>query len=231
MKDVIFCSYCFTNEASGGDYRAQQVRLKESIYKVYLDANFHFQFETEAIGKPKFQQSLYGFKVRLINECLAMGYKKIIFFDTAITLVNKVDYWFEIIKDYGVLAIADNRSLDTTISDKLREDCKLSQDILSEIKLVGGSVYVFDFDIPKCQAIFNAWEDMEASGYFGTQDDLSNNRLQGHRMDETCMALAFYLCGNKPVGYGDLRYGYINPTSGKITSVTEELTILKRHFK
>lgn len=233
MKDVIFTSYAFGNADAGGDYIAQQVRLRESILRIYPEANLHFLNEPEHIGKPKFQQSLYGFKVQLVKECLEKGFKKIVFFDAAVTLAGEIEYWFNLIEKYGVLAIADNRSLDTTISDNLRKDCGLNDKQLSDIKLVGGSIYVFDFDIPKCQDIFNAWEDMEARGYFGTQDDLSHGRLQGHRCDETCMSLAFHYCGNKPVGYNDLNYGYMNPSTGKITCSgdEDELTVLKLHFK
>src|SRR3990167_328294 len=111
LNDLIFTSYCFDNSAAGGDYRAQQDRLRESILAIYPNANLHFKSEAENIGKPKFQQSLYGFKVHLIKDCLKMGFKKIIFFDTAITLVDTVDYWFGQAKDIGVLAAVDRQTL------------------------------------------------------------------------------------------------------------------------
>lgn len=232
IKDCIFTSYCFTNEASGGDYYAQQVRLKESILKIYPEANLHFSHEPEKIGKPKFQQSLYGFKVRLVHECLEMGYKKICFFDAAVTVVDKIDYWFDLIKDYGVLAIGGKQDLSTVTSDNLKKYLGLTEEHLESIKLVGGSIYVFDFDLPECQEIFNYWADLEEKGYFGTQDDLSNDRLQGHRCDETCMSVALVEKGIGHVSFEQMRYGYIHPTTGGLTKVGDyEPVIIKRHFK
>lgn len=233
MKDVIFTSYTFDNEAAGGDYRAQQIRLRESILSIYPDANLNFQYEPEHIGKPKFQQSLYGFKVRLVKECLEMGYKKIVFADSALTFCGEIDYWFELIKDYGVLAIGGKQSLDTVISNDLKRYIHKNNRTLSKIMLVGGSIYVFDFDVPKCKKVFDYWADLEERGLFGTQDDLSHGRLGNHRMDETCISISLYLHGVKPMGFSDLNYGYINPSTGKITCIgdEDELTILKKHFK
>lgn len=233
MKDVIFTSYAFGNADAGGDYIAQQVRLRESILRIYPTANMHFLHEPEHIGKPKFQQSLYGFKVQLVKECLEKGFKKIVFFDAAITLAGEIDYWFNLIEKYGVLAIADNRYLDTVISNSFKYAVGLTDEELAGIKLVGGSIYVFDFDIEKCRDIFDTWSKFEENGFFGTQDDLSHGRLQNHRMDETCISVAMFLNGVKPVGYADLNYGYMNPSTGKITCSgdEDELTCLKIHFK
>jgi len=234
-SEIIFTSYCFDNKEMG-DYHSQQIRLKDSILSIYPDANLNFQHESEEIGKPKFQASLYGFKVRLVQECLDKGFKKIIFFDPAITLVDKVDYWFDIIKDYGVLAATDRQPLDNVTSDNCLNYMGLTREQVSTWNLLGGSVYVFDFDIPKCVAIFEMWEKMEKDGIFGTQDDLSHGRLQAHRNDETCMAIAFELNGIKPLGHDVIRYAYEHPETKKIHHQFKEgeevkLVILKKHFK
>lgn len=225
IKEVIFTSYCF-----GTAYLDQQVRLRESILAIYPDANIHFENELEEIGKPKFQQSLYGFKVQLVRDCLRLGFKKIIFFDTAITLQKKVDYWFDIIKERGVLAPIDRQLLSNVTSNNCLNYLGLTRDEVSEWNLVGGSVYVFDFDLPKCVEIFAKWENMEANGMFGTQDDLSHDRLQSHRMDETCMALAMKLSGVVPIGHDIMRYCYKHSGSGEITGSSDAI-VEKRHFK
>lgn len=234
MKDVIFTSYCFTNEASGGDYKWQQDRLRESILAIYPEANLHFKYDPEHIGKPKFQKSLYGFKVELVRECLAKGFKKIIFFDAAICLNTGVAYWFDIIKHYGVLAPIDRQKLDTVTSDNCLKYLGMNREEVAHINLVGGSIYVFDFDLQLCQDIFDVWNDMESKGLFGTQDDLSNNRLQGHRMDETCMAFALALNGTAPLGHDVMKYGYEHPVTKDLTTMGDgnyTPIVIKRHFK
>jgi hypothetical protein len=233
MKDVIFTSYCFDNPEAGGDYKAQQDRMQESILKIYPEANLHFKYENKAIGKPKFQQSLYGFKVDLVKECLAKGFKKIIFFDAAITLNTEVDYWFDIIKDYGILCPVDRQKLNTVSSNNVLKYLNLTREQVSEWNLCGGSVYVFDFDNPKCIEIWDIWKDLEEKGLFGQQGDISNGKLEGHRMDETCMGLAMGLTGNAPQGYDIVKYGYINASTKELTTYGDEYTpiVIKRHFK
>lgn len=232
-KDIIFTSYCFGNSAAQGDYKPQQDRLRKTILDIYPDANTHFVYESEETGKPKFQKSLYGFKVNIIKECLAMGYKKIVYLDAAVTLVDRIDHWFDVIKDYGVLSIKDNHKLTGVTSIAVQKYAGLSDEDLENINLLGGSIYVFDFDLQLCNDIFNYWSELEQNGYFGTQDDLSNNRLQGHRMDETCMAIALHKSGVKSLGYDVMRYGYLHPESGKIvkSTIDQPLIALKRHFK
>lgn len=224
---VIFTSYCF-----GNAYLLQQIRLKGSILKIYPDANLYFINESEITGKPKFQKSLYGFKVQLVKHCLSLGFKKIVFFDTAITLTAPVDHWFTQTPGRGVLAAVDRSKLNKVTSNSALHYVKLSRELVSEWNLVGGSVYVFDFDEPKCQEIFHMWEEMERDGIFGTQDDLSHDRLQSHRMDETCMSLAMHLSGVLPMGHDEMRYGWQHPETGALTMQgMETLIVLKKHFK
>lgn len=229
--EIIFTSYCFANAAAGGDYVAQQERLKKSILEIYPDANLHIYNEPEEIGKPKFQQSLYGYKVHLVNDCLKKGFKKIIYFDAAITLNDNIDYWFEIIESYGILTIKDNQTLNNVTSDNCLNWYHIEREAISKVNLCGGSVYVFDFNLPLCQYIFHTWAEMEAYGFFGTQDDLSNNRLQNHRMDETCMALALWQYDVKPLEHRDMRYAYLHHETGKLVGGNYKPIIIKKHFK
>lgn len=228
INEVIFTSYCF-----GNDYLLQQVRLKQSILDIYPSANIHFLNEPESTGKPKFQKSLYGFKVDLVKDCLAKGFKKIIFFDTAICLNTEVDYWFELVKDHGVLAPIDRQLLNNVTSNACLRYMDLTRTSVSEWNLVGGSVYVFDFELEKCQRIFAQWSAMEQDGIFGTQDDLSHDRLQSHRMDETCMALAMKFNGVTGLGHDVIRYAYEHPETKSLHKGegTETPIVIKRHFK
>jgi hypothetical protein len=227
LDEIIFTSYCF-----GEAYLDQQVRLRESILSIYPEANLHFVNELEETGKPKFQKSLYGFKVNMVKECLQKGFKKIIFFDTAICLNGPVDYWLDLVKEFGVLAPLDRQILSNVTSDDCLRYLNLTRDQVSEWNLVGGSVYVFDFETEKCQRIFSDWSRMEDAGMFGTQDDLSHDRLQSHRMDETCMALAMKLNGVVPLGHDKIRYAYEHPETKILHGGTEDKpVVIKRHFK
>lgn len=234
LNDFIFTSYCFDNKAAGGDYKGQQDRLKESILAIYPNANLHFVYELEEIGKPKFQKSLYGFKCQLVKDCLNKGFKKIIFFDTAMVLNDTVDYWFNIIKDYGVLAPIDRQTLDNVTSDSCLSFNGLTRAEVSDINLVGGSIYVFDFNTELCNNIFAKWITMEYAGKFGTQEDLTNGTLQNHRMDETCMALSLAYYYIQPLGHDKIKYAYLKPGEDKLHTMGEldyNPIAIKKHFK
>lgn len=225
IEEVIFTSYCF-----GDQYLEQQVRLAKSIRAIYPQANLHFRNEPEETGKPKFQESLYGFKVHMIRECIQMGYSKIIFFDTAICLEDRVDYWFELAKNRGFLAAHDRQTLDRVTSDACLKYLGITRASVESVNLVGGSLYIMDFDVPLCLNIFMMWSRMEENGLFGKQDDLSHDRLQGHRMDETCLALAFMFHGTKALSHDEIRYAYEHPETKEIRG-SENPIVIKRHFK
>lgn len=54
--------------------------------------------------------------------------------------------------------------------------------------------------------VFRTWEKAEAKGIFGSQDEEAAGRLQGHRADETCLALALYKHNLQPMPYTHSRY-------------------------
>lgn len=225
ISEVIFTSYCF-----GNDYRKQQERLAYSIRGIYRDARLHFVHEMEVVGKDKFQQSLYGFKVHMIKQCIEFGFKKIIYFDTAICLHKRVDQWFQLTQKHGFLAAIDNQMLSAVTSNNCLRYLNLKREQVSSYNLCGGSLYILDMDVTLCREIWNTWSQMEAVGLFGTQDDLSYDRLQSHRMDETCLGLSFMLHGVKPLTHNEIGYAYEHPETKKLVGSKDPI-VIKRHFK
>lgn len=225
INEVIFTSYCF-----GDAYTHQQVRLKQSILKIYPEANIYFLNESEETGKPKFQASLYGFKVHMIKECIAKGFKKIIYFDTAICLEKPVDYWFELTNEHGFLAAIDKQMLSQVTSNNCLNYLNLKREEISTYNLCGGSLYILDLDVELCANVWETWRKFEELGLFGTQDDLSFDRLQAHRMDETCLGLAFMQYGLKPLEHKVIKYAYEHPETNQLTGSPDPI-VIKRHFK
>jgi hypothetical protein len=69
------------------------------------------------------------------------------------------------------------------------------------------------------KSVFRQWMDAERLGIFGSQHEAASEKLQGHRYDETCMALSIYRHGFEPVTPEQARYNY------------EGAAIVKKHFK
>lgn len=194
-------------------YIEQQARLIESIEKFHPeDIIFEWANDYPESSKPH-NESMYGFKVHAVNYARSLGYWKIIWIDTACILVDRIDHLFELTDEYGIVAVEDE--------NKLRPYCHpdawnwFKQPVNNQWHLVGGSVFVFDFNNSLCERIFYKWEKSEEAGQFG-----DNYTRQGHRHDESCMSLALYSCGSKPVPCALCRYNELTNPS-----------IIKKHFK
>lgn len=205
MTDFVFLSVAF-----GPRYVEQQTRLNHSILNFYSSDHHIAWTEVLPKGSRPHKASPYGFKVHAIEYARSLGHKKIIWIDTACILQDKVDYWFTLIEKYGVVAAKDDNKLVNCIGDgALRYYGNFD---ITGYHLVGGSLYVFDFESPLCEKIFDDWREAEASGVFADE--------KRHRHDESCMAMSLYLNGSEPVPYSECRY---NNGPGSI--------VTKHHFK
>lgn len=220
MDDVVFVSVAFRSDSPGvgTQYLEQQKRLRDSILKIYPFANLLFFYDTLPSGSNSFFNSLYGFKPHAIQAARDRGFEKIIMLDPAMILVDKVD---DLLK-YPVMAVRDDNKLHNWISDKCLALKLLTRKGVEEYgwHLVGGSLYFFDFTKAIARSVFYDWYMMERAGLFGSQYEEASGQLQGHRADETCMAIALYRNGVEPVDMNKARYcNEINPM------------FIKKHFK
>lgn len=184
--EIAFCNVSFREE-----YVRTQKRLRDSVEKFYPDAGkFFWTDELPEASKP-FQQSLYGFKVHAIEYARNRGFQRIVWIDTCAVLKGRLDHLF----DAGFIAVKDENKL-YKFSGKKKIKNK-------EWHLVGGSLYLFDFTKEHYRKVYEDWKTMEANGDFGTQEFIMNENNDGlercgHRMDETCLAIAIYENGLKP---------------------------------
>lgn len=211
MSKIAFLSVAFGDER----YIQQQIRLIESLDKFHPDAvGFHWTNNLPPGAQP-FLNSLYGFKVHAVLHALNEGYERVVFLDPACYLVDRIDYLFGLCKDHGVVAIKDDNKLEA--SDTALQHFQYTRQSIKDIHLVGGSMYAFDFKYS--DRVFRMWYMAERNGIFGSQFEAASEKLQGHRYDETCMALSLHKNGFSPVGPDVGRYNY------------EGAAILKQHFK
>lgn len=211
MHNLVFCSVAFHHKIYGDVYIDQQTRLRNSIKKIYPDAPLMFWTNEYPLGSKHFLKSLYGFKPHAINALKRSGYKKIVYLDTAIVLQKEIQ------GDYPILAVHDPCL--TPASDIALNYFHIQREQLKDIPFVGGSYYAFDFNHPITNRVFNSWLKAEQNGIFGSQDQESAGELQGHRHDETCMAICLYQNDIKPQSAEEVGY---NTSDGVMT---------KQHFK
>ena len=211
MKPIAFLSVAFGDKR----YKEQQERLIESINVHHPEAvGFHWTDELP-IGSKPFLESLYGFKPHAVIHAINEGYDRIVFLDPACILLDRIDYLFELCYTHGVVAVKDDNKLPA--SNSALTHFKLKREDIENLHLVGGSVYAFNF--PWSDNVFKTWLDSERFGIFGSQYEAAREKLQGHRYDETCMALSLNRWGYQPVTPLEAKYNY------------ETAAIIKKHFK
>lgn len=210
MTDFIIISCAF-----GKRYLEQLDRLEASVKAIYP----HFPMMTwrneQVPGRPH-RESLYGFKVHAVDKALDKGYSKIIFLDPACILQHPVDYWFSL--NLPVLAVKDDNKLDKMISQKALS--YYGNPDITGWHLVGGSLYVLNFNHSVTHRLFYQWHLAEQDGIFGSQAEQASEKINGHRNDESCMAMALYSHSVEPVGHDVARYNQ-----------NEDSIIIKKHFK
>lgn len=216
-NNIAFCCVAF-----GSQYVKQQKRLRESILNVYPNAKLFFWTDELPVDSRPFLESLYGFKVHAINVAKSNGYRKIVYFDPAIILKKQFNFSDEVFKKYGVLAAKDDTPLLGVCSNACLDYFGIDKDEIKEknLHLVGGSFYFFDFNQPKARHIFETWKAAEANNIFGSQEKASSEQLQGHRYDESCMALSLYKNHSEPISVDELSYNQ-----------SDEDVVIKKHFK
>lgn len=218
MDNLAFLSVCFDDER----YKEQQVLLRASIQKYHPASEMYFWTDDRPPGSRQHDFSYYGFKPHAVQYALDKGHTKIIWCDTAIKLVSRVDEYFDLVKEYGVVAAQDDNLLCNHCGKLPYQYFGITKEESREQKqhLVGGSIYVFDFDLPLCREIFDRWIRAERDGMFGMGVTAHTLAFYGHRHDEAIMALSLYASGSKPCPYELARY---NNVSNPI--------VIKEHFK
>lgn len=210
--------FCFLSVAFGPRYIEQQTRLHQSLQAIHPEAKHFAWTDTYPPGSRLHKESLYGFKPHAVQYALDQGYKRIIWVDTAIVMQQPVDYYWSLTNQFGVLAAKDDNVLSKCIGQRALD--YYGNPNIEGMHLVGGSLYVFDFNQPLCHRIFNRWLFAEEDGIFGSQQEQASGQINKHRHDESCMAMSLYKSGSQPVPCDVLMYNQ-----------DENSIVRKYHFK
>lgn len=218
MNDrICFTTVAVTSKNYGVSYLRQQDRLVKSIKRVYGDGAEIYQWrDCYPPGSRDWLTSSYGFKPWAVQFAIDEGHDKICYMDTAMILEQKLNL-DHLVEKYGVLAAKDDSQLSGVTWDRALDYFGLTRGWLEGKTLVGGSFYYFSMDNLRCKTIFEAWKKAEEAGMFGSQEGESAGIQNGHRADETCMAILLYLYGSGSCSYEQVGY------QGK--------TMRKEHFR
>lgn len=211
---------CFLNVSFGDRYVDTQHRLKKSILDIYPDATLFFWTNEFPPNSLTHEQSYYGFKVHAINYALSKGFTNIVWIDTCAVLNKPIEPLFDLIQTTGVFVVKDDNKLHRYSGQWFKKKYHVHENW----HLVGGSIYIFNFEKQIARTVFNEWATMESNGEFGSnrsEHKEANNGISncGHRMDETCLAYCMYINGLEPFDCDKAQYNQ-----------NENSIILKKHF-
>lgn len=203
MNEYAVCSLAF-----GEKYEWRLGRMKETLENTNPGVKLFQWRNGMPDGARPFNDSMYGFKPWAIKAALKAGHKKIFWIDCTTVIQDKLDYYEQFSAEHGgVLAVQDDNKLSGFCSNRALDWVGETKSWIKDKHLVGGSLYYFDFNQPLCQKIFHEWIDSEKHGMFGSMKEQCSEQLQGHRSDETMMALLLYKYGSKPFT-GATRYNW-----------------------
>ncbi len=218
-REIAFCSVAF-----GDAYLAQMERLRESIDKYMPSAQKFFWSGDMPPGARGMYDSMYGFKPHAIEVARKAGYKYIFWLDPAMIMVSSDvnPFYIHRSEEYPVIAVEDVTHLADVCSQNAVQHFGIVRSWLCGKTLVGGSLLFFNFNKTIAYDVFLDWMEAEQKTIFGTQyqEAGENGGLQGHRADETCLALCLYKHGLKPMPYQHSRYNLANNP-----------LMIKKHFK
>jgi hypothetical protein len=199
-------------------YIKAQARQEESLKKVGWDGDY-FAFKTfEEIGSPDHDDVPYAFKPFAIDKVREMGYDLIIWMDSPVYAIKPLDTLCSFIENNGSIFF-DN--LGFTIGDYTSDECLRLCDMTREEAfnrpMIMACLMGFDFTNPKTSELFDKYL-LAASEQGKYEGDWHNNNLQvskdnrvkGHRHDQSVMSILMSKRGIKPVHPHSTFFAYFN---------------------
>ena len=153
----------------------------------------------------------YQFKPYAVWEAYELGYKKILWCDSTIRLLNNPNQLWEKCSELGVLAW-DNlgHPLAPYISDYSIK--QLGSPDVSQMKQIMACCIMFDFDNPKTEAIVEDWIDGSLNNSFHPSTEGSTRSdYKGNKHDQAYLSALMYKYDIPIQDYGELAYPHYTP--------------------
>lgn len=183
------CIISFAN--SNGYYMDRLARLSNSL-KNNFDGDFIAWVGDKSLGSEPHEQNPYNFKIHAFNKAKEAGYKKIMWLDTSVFAVNKVDRIFYDIDNNGFAFQIAGHWLGNWASQESLGYHGINRDEAMGMQCIGNAGLLgLDFSKQKPNEFFEEWTRSYEAGMFkGAWSNINNamgtdERILGHRHDLT----------------------------------------------
>lgn len=187
----------------GSRYTQGILRLHRSLNDVgYKGGRFFWQNELPP-GSPSHQEAPYGFKARAMDYARQAGARHILWCDTSIVALKSLDPLFKVLSERAILTFQSGWALGTWCSDNVLPCLELEREESMKISMIAATSYGLNLDYEdahytidmmleyeKAGALFGPW--LRRDGYVSADE-----RVLGHRHDQTCLSAIFHKLGVK----------------------------------
>lgn len=174
------CIISFAN--SRGNYVKALERLNESL-RNNLNGNFIGFIGEDSIGAPAHTDNPYAFKVYAFKKAIQAGYKKILWLDSSVFAIKKVQPIFDEIEKDGFIFQKAGHKAGTWTNDFTLNYFGVTRDETMKMEMIGNAGFLgLNFDMPAPNEFFKKWEAAMNAGCFkGSWDN--------HRHDMSCSSI------------------------------------------
>lgn len=188
---------CIVSVAFREPYVTHSKKQREAIYPDVSMIYFHDQLPMKGVVHTEniveeFQKSLYGFKPHAIQFAIDSGFKKVIWFDPSVLPTTSVQVLIDSLDTHPIIVRTGDAPLSKMCNKKAKDWFRVSDDLIKDVKHVGGTIYCFNFNDQKAVDVFNLWKRAEEEGIFQDQDAFMKGDCWA---DESAFALSLHSIG------------------------------------
>lgn len=181
-----------------GRYLPGQARLHDHIHGIQ---GVFWQGDVP-IGCPPHSERPYAFKAYALQQAAAMGFRKLLWADASIVVINRMDAIFARAAEHGAW-IADNGFINAEwTADSAYADLGITHEENARIKHVVATAFAVDLDHPKGTALLNEYFRLasETNAFCGPwrntpETPCGGPMVSGHRHDQTALSVIAWRLG------------------------------------
>ena len=191
---------CIINYSSGGWYPKGGERLKNRLKELEFDGETIIAINKLPVFCKPHSEVPYMFKPYMFLLALDLGFEQVIWMDSAIYPVKKIDPLFDILENTGHLILLNGWTTGEWCADSALEPLGITREESFNIPHAMANVLGFDFTNKESLDVFYKYLHGAEKTFPGPWNNDSNkasidNRVLGHRHDQTAISVLAYKAG------------------------------------
>lgn len=186
---------------ASGRYQGHDVKLRESVAKIYPTARVFCFRDVAEVGSPPHPENPYAFKVFCVDAVRRMGYPVVIWVDSINRLEKPLTPVLDHLSRVGVYLQGDEHPSALFANDRSLAYFGISREDAMHIEAIYACIMMFDFRVPVAMHFLDRWKRACLDGIFvgswtnNNQSESKDPRCRGHRHDQTCAELISHQLG------------------------------------